>query len=577
MRHGGGPLWLAILLAGAGAAAALAAPGDLDTRFDGDGKQTVDFGGNDVAWSVEVDPQGRIVSAGFSAAPFQFAVTRLTSRGAPDTTFSGDGNQKIAFALDARADDLALQPDGKIVVAGGANSSADLAIARLTSAGEPDGEFGADGNSDGQETLAGWGDAAALALQTDGKIVVVGTDVDPAGGTTADIVVSRLRPDGSPDPDFDGDGRQYIDFGAADNGFGLALQPDGKIVAVGAVYNAAGTESDFGVARLLPTGAPDPSFPKRQIDFTPSDVPTSVVVQGDERIAVGGGTNDDFAVTRMNQDGSPDSSFDLDSKKTIDFGGTDFAYGLAQQPNGKLVLAGDTSVGENMAVARVQPGGALDTTFDSDGKQTVEFGGADGADALALEPNGAIVLAGFGSPTQDFTFARLDGEPPLPGGGGPGGGLGGDGTPGGAVPRCDGKRATIVGTQRKETLRGTRRADVIVALGGDDRVLGAAGNDIVCGGNGNDRIGGDVGNDRLFGGSGRDSINGATGNDLLDGGALDDRLEGGSGRDALTGGPGKDRLAGGSGRDRLAGGRGRDSCLGGPGADRATCERQRGV
>jgi hypothetical protein len=70
MRHGGGSLGLAILLTAVGATVALAAPGDLDTSFDGDGKQTVDFGGQDVVWGVEVDPQGRIVSAGFRRYAF---------------------------------------------------------------------------------------------------------------------------------------------------------------------------------------------------------------------------------------------------------------------------------------------------------------------------------------------------------------------------------------------------------------------------------------------------------------------------------------------------------------------------
>jgi uncharacterized delta-60 repeat protein len=504
-------------------------------------------------------------------------MARLTPSGAPDTSFSGDGKQTIAFAQTSQGEDLALQPDGKIVVVGGTNNGTDLAIARLTAAGEPDGEFGADGNSDGRQTYPGWSYADAVAIQADGKIVVVGTGVNPAGGTNRDMVLTRLRPDGSPDTDFDGDGRRFIDFGADDNGFAIAVQPDGKIIAAGAAYNAGNTNGDIAVARVLPNGAPDPGFPNRQIDLTSSDLADSVVVQGDGRIAVAGVTTDDIAIARLNDDGSPDTSFDFDSTKTVDFGGgDDYAYDLLQQPNGKLLVAGDTALGENMAVARLQPGGALDTTFDTDGKQTVEFGASDGVDAMALEPNGAIVLAGYGSPAVDFAFARLEGEPPVPGGGGPGG-SGGGGGPGGAIPRCGGKRATIVGTARSDVLRGTRRADVIVALGGNDRVLAAAGNDIVCGGAGNDRIAGDAGNDRLLGEAGRDALKGAAGNDMLDGGPLADNLAGGPGKDVIAGGSGKDRLAGGGGKDRLSGGGGRDSCVGGPGADRAACERKRGL
>jgi uncharacterized delta-60 repeat protein len=571
---------LAVAIALVGAAAAVAAPGDLDPGFDGDGKQIVDFGGADTAWDVAVDPQGRIVSAGFTSSPYQFAVSRLTPTGAPDFSFSGDGKQTVPFTPEARGEALALQPDGKIVVVGGSIVGSDLTVARLTAAGELDAGFGADGNADGMQTYPGWGYGDDVALQPDGKIVIVGSGTDPAGGTTSDYVVTRLLPSGAPDTDFSGDGRAFVDFGATDDGFALALQRDGRILVAGAAYNTGSTQSDIGVARLLSSGAPDPSFPNRQIDISTFDLGLSVLVQGDRRIVVAGENGSDMAVTRLEEDGSPDNSFDGDSKATVDFGGNDYAYQVLQQPNGKLVLAGDTSVGENMAVARLQPGGAPDTTFHGDGRQTVEFGASDGADAAALQADGGIVLAGYGA-GGNFTLARLQGEPPVPGGGRPGGGPPGGGGPGGGgggiAPRCAGKRATIVGTARSELLRGTRRADVIVALGGNDRIVAAGGNDVVCAGAGNDRVAGDAGSDRLLGEAGRDTLGGGAGADKLDGGALDDRLDGGGGNDALAGGSGKDLLAGGGGKDRLAGGAGRDNCLGGAGNDRATCERKRAI
>jgi uncharacterized delta-60 repeat protein len=574
MRGRGTTLGIAIALLAT--AAAVAAPGDLDPGFDGDGRQIVDFGGDDVAWDVAVDAQGRIVSAGFTSPNFQFAVARLTSTGAPDFSFSGDGKQIVPFAQEARANALALQPDGKIVLVG--ESGDDLTVARLTAAGEPDSQFGADGNTDGTQTYPGWSGGYDVAVQPDGKILIVGSATNPDGGTNGDYVVTRLQPNGAPDTDFSGDGRAFVDFGFIDNAFAIALQPDGRILAVGAAYNAGATASDIGVARLLASGAPDPSFPNRQVDIAALDFGLSVLVQGDGRIVVAGENGSDMAVTRLNDNGSPDNSFDGDSKATVDFGGDDYAYEVLQQANGKLVLAGDTTVGANMAVARLQPGGALDTTFHADGKQTVEFGASDGADAAALQADGGIVLAGYGA-GGNFTLARLQGEPPLPGPRGPGGGPGGGGPgPGGGVaPRCAGKRATIVGTARAELLRGTRRADVIVALGGNDRIVAAGGNDVVCAGAGNDRVAGDAGNDRLLGEAGRDTLGGGAGADKLDGGALNDRLEGGAGNDALAGGSGKDLLAGGGGKDRLAGGAGRDNCLGGAGSDRAACERKRAI
>jgi uncharacterized delta-60 repeat protein len=572
---------LGLVIALVGAAAALAAPGDLDPGFDGDGRQIVDFGGNDVAWDVAVDSQRRIVSAGFTISPtYQFAVSRLTPTGAPDFSFSGDGKQTVAFTPEARGEALAIQADGKIVVVGGSVAGNDLTVARLTAAGELDPEFGADGNSDGMQTYPGWSYGEDVVLQPDGKILIVATGVDPAGGTTSDYVVTRLLPNGAPDTDFSGDGRAFVDFGAVDNAFALALQPDGRIVAVGAAYAAGNTASDIGVARLLPTGLLDPDFPNRQVDIATLDFGLAVLIQGDGRIVVAGENDNDMVVARLNENGTPDDSFDGDSKRTVDFGGEDYAYEVLQQANGKLVLAGDTSIGENMAVARLQPGGALDTTFHADGKQTVEFGATDGADAAALQRDGEIVLAGYGA-GGNFALARVEGEPPVPGGpGGPGGGGPGGGGPGGGggvAPRCGGKRATIVGTARSELLRGSRRADVIVALGGNDRVVAAGGNDVVCAGAGNDRVAGGAGSDRLLGGAGNDTIAGDAGNDKLAGDAGNDKLAGSAGRDTLGGGAGKDALSGGGGKDRLAGGGGRDSCLGGSGADRASCERKRSI
>ena len=108
------------------------------------------------------------------------------------------------------------------------------------------------------------------------------------------------------------------------------------------------------------------------------------------------------------------------------------------------------------------------------------------------------------------------------------------------LARCQGKRATIVGTARRNMITGTRRGDVIAALGGDDLVRGRGGNDLICLG---------AGNDRGLGGPGRDRIDGGRGRDTLIGNAGSDRLRGQAGRDVLRGGPGADRLIGGAGRD----------------------------
>jgi len=282
-----------------------------------------------------------------------------------------------------------------------------------------------------------------------------------------------------------------------------------------------------------------------------------VLVQPDGKVVVAGASNQsgsDFqaVVTRFNADGTPDDSWDGDARASADFDGPSVAYASALQRDGKIVVAGATIAGFDMAAARFHSDGSLDPSFGSGGWSTIAGGFIELALAVALQPDGRVVLAGLAA--GGAPVVRLLADPPPPDGGTPGGGSGGapgggtSGEPGDGptdvppVPRCAGRRATIVGSARGETLRGTRRADVIVALGGPDRVLAGAGRDVVCGGAGSDR------------------------------------LSGATAADALRGGRGRDSLSGGSGRDRLIGGRQRDSCSGGPGRDRAAgCEARRSL
>jgi Ca2+-binding RTX toxin-like protein len=143
-------------------------------------------------------------------------------------------------------------------------------------------------------------------------------------------------------------------------------------------------------------------------------------------------------------------------------------------------------------------------------------------------------------------------------------------------PTCQGRYATITGTEGADALSGTEGPDVIAGRGGDDIIDGEGGNDLVCGDSGRDRLIGHDGKDRVLGGAGpdvilagvgADTIRGQTGNDKVDGGRGGDKLYGQQKRDTLLGGKGRDRLSGGPGADKLTGGPGHDVLVGGPGAD----------
>src|SRR4051794_30579613 len=168
------------------AANALAAAGDLDTTFSGDGRASVDFGGSDRGAGAVVQPDGKLLALGQRDldAETDFQVVRFNRDGTPDTTFDGDGQAVVRF---------------------------------------------------GQAGFKVRSHPTAIALAPDGKIVVVGdTDANSTAGNPHDMAVARLNADGSPDKPFNGSGRQVIDFNKQQDGASdVAVQADGKIVVAG--------------------------------------------------------------------------------------------------------------------------------------------------------------------------------------------------------------------------------------------------------------------------------------------------------------------------------------------------------
>lgn len=544
-----------ILVAGAGVLA-LAAPADLDTGFDQDGVRVIDYLGNgDIARSVVARPDGRILIAGDGNANADIAVQALREDGSGDPTLDAEGSLGIDLGGTDTGAALALMPDGRIVVAGttsaGAGGSNDFVVLRRTADGAPDPSF--------QQRVIDYGGsddrALDVALRPDGRIVAVGI-----GNANGDISVQGLLANGAGDPSLDGEGSLGIDLGGTDTGHGVALQPDGRIVV--AATRLLGTDANAVVLRRLADGSPDPAFGGgaglRTFEPGVEDV-QDVVLQPDGRIVTIGSAGGDMVVRRLLPNGADDPSFDGDGHRTVDFSGVDdVGRAVALQADGKILVAGwrrYPSGARDMVVARIQPGGALDTTFSVDGRRELVLTPFDMAFAVTVDARGRIILGGFqaaaaGQPA-DLVVARLAGDPPPAPVGGAGGG-GAPGAPGGGggaagagpagVARCAGRAPTIIGTTRSDRLRGTARRDVIVGLGGDDVIRGLRGDDVICGGRGRD---------------------------VIDGGRGADRVIGGPGNDLLRGGPGRDTLAGQLGRDRCFGGTGRDAAVG--------CERRRGL
>src|SRR5438876_3825716 len=252
---------------------AQAAGGDLDPTFGTGGQVTTDFSrSTDIANAVALQPDGKLVVVGQTYkhndyTGEDFAVARYNTDGTLDTTFGVNGKVKTDFpGLAAVASSVVIQPDGKIVVAGGAFPTftflGDFEVVRYNSNGSLDTSFGNGGIV--TTSFPGQGSYAfALALQSDGKIIAAGTDFvnfSSEDSSNTDFGLERYNPDGTPDTTFGNGGQVTTDFdGFNDDAFSVLIQADGKIVAVGSAKNPANFY-DFAAVRYQADGTIDTTF-----------------------------------------------------------------------------------------------------------------------------------------------------------------------------------------------------------------------------------------------------------------------------------------------------------------------------
>jgi uncharacterized delta-60 repeat protein len=312
------------------------------------------------------------------------------------------------------ATDVALRGNN-IVVVGFSTDDDDpnyghFALVRYNPNGSLDTSFSGDGKQTTIFGSFGVGGANGVALQSDGKIVAVG-DCNFAGHDTSQIAIARYNPNGSLDRNFAGIGFQVTSVGIFAYARGVAIQADGKIVAVG-----AGDSEDGGflVARYNLDGELDTSFSGDGLQMTNFGVADGVAIQADGKIvAVGGagpfGPGQDFGLARYNPDGTLDTSFSGDGLQTTDFlfGAGDEANDVALQANGRIVavgVAGGGATGNDFGLARYNTNGSLDTSFSADGRKRTSFGGSDSASGVALQGDGRIVAVGAGN--GEFALAR---------------------------------------------------------------------------------------------------------------------------------------------------------------------------
>ena len=408
--------------------------GTLDKSFNGSGKKVIGFkfggyNGDDACFAMAIQSDGKSVLAGKSSATsggdYNFIVVRLNTDGSLDQSFNNKGYILINFSGDDEAAAVAIQSDGKIVVAGTANASGrrrKIALLRLLTNGVPDPSFGP--NFSGKVITDVGNDAATycMALQN-GKIIIGGDIID----NNSKCLLLRYNGDGSPDQSFGVLGKSITNLGTGEFPHGVAIQSDGKIVA-GCSEGGSYAYSHFIVARFTSNGILDGNFGtngKTNTDFGLNDFCTSIAVQSNDKIVATGFTYNshfNFAIARYTKDGTPDNTFSGDGKTVTDIDNVahsdDFAYDVAIQGDNKIVVAGSTHVNDyNFALVRYNTNGTLDNTFSGDGKTVTDFGDNEEVYAVKIQANSKIVAAGAKNiltGDRNFAIARYHGDNAAP-------------------------------------------------------------------------------------------------------------------------------------------------------------------
>ena len=375
------PIALVFLIA---ALPAAAAPGGLDPTFSGNGwVRTYEVSGARPyfpkgAEDVAIRPTGRSsrsascrtpTATGGSASGAGSRTASYNANGSIDSSFGSSGAARAAFPgsrCGCELHDLAVQRNGRIVAVGqrfrGSDAQDDdpRAVARFLPNGQLDRSFSGDGRFSRD---FGYGDdfGSSVAIQRDGKIVVGGV-ASFRYRSEADFAVVRLRPNGRLDRTFSGDGVKTVNFRGHryDDLNGLDLQRDGHIVAAGSsTADFKGADPKIAVLRLNRDGTLDRRFGRRLTEPGPhGGYARAILADRSGRILVGGRAYDDsshdasaWALVSYRSSGALDRSFGKGGIVLGDFGtGADWIGALAEQPDGKVIAAGE--VYRDQALAR---------------------------------------------------------------------------------------------------------------------------------------------------------------------------------------------------------------------------------
>jgi uncharacterized delta-60 repeat protein len=401
----------------------IAQAGSLDPDFGIKGIVITDFANSDDhANAIAIQPNGKIIAGGStygSGNGVNLALVRYNSNGSLDITFGDNGKVKLSLGpYDEVINDIKLQIDGKIVVAGyyHTGTTTHFLVARFNIDGSIDTMFGNNGSvitSIGISSVA-----QAIAIQSDGKILVAGYS---SSSSINNFTIVRYNSEGSLDNSFSNDGIQTTEFEYGGNhidsrAIGIGLQ-DGKIVIAGNI-NLSLTIIQYANAltRYNSDGSLDESFGNNGKIITQignGAFCSSVAIQSDSKIVCAGNTNINstrcFTLVRYNSNGAQDINFGSNGVVSINSSGN--ANAIVVQPDGKYILAGEILKDNDwrFAVARLNSDGTRDYSFGQMGITIPEFNNDGRLSSVALLSDGQIIVGGskYYSTGNDFYIARF--------------------------------------------------------------------------------------------------------------------------------------------------------------------------
>jgi uncharacterized delta-60 repeat protein len=403
--------------------------GLLDPTFGSGGEVLTSFtNGYDAAYAVTTQPDGKILIGSSQIA-------RYNANGTLDTSFGSGGHTTNAFNADA----IALQPQAngpsKILAAGNISSPkgyGEFAVDRYNANGTLDTTFGKKGEvvTDLGGTITS---LESMVVDSAGRILVAGYTNATGAGYVAALV--RYNANGSLDTTFGSGGKLITSIQDQNSGTidGLALQADGKIVLAACGTDPSKHTQVFEVARFNTNGTLDSTFGTGGVVTTlvgGADQFGGLAIQADGKIVVAGietaGVNSvyPFYLVRYNTDGTLDNTFGSSGVVSLTNppGVMPTPHGVAVQSDGSIVVGGDmgdpVTQKDAFFAVRVSPSGALETSYGDGGAAWVDAGGGGGAKAIALQPDGALLVVGYEEPgpnlrPMDVAMVRFLGAAPV--------------------------------------------------------------------------------------------------------------------------------------------------------------------